>query len=1006
MTLTYAHRRAIKIEAGKVASNLTNFPLAIHINTASGLTAYDIAAGTPIIAANSAFFTELSSIIWSDNFENYANGAELLDVGTGWTGTNANAASYAVTTSNYLTGTRGVQYVAAAGGLTTGRGVQFSTAQQPAGQFSGAFQLSNYTGNTGIQIKLSTQIATGGTDLCYLYFGNNIGDIQFFYAATHVHNMPATPSVAPVWYTFLIEWRQGATYYEVRCTVTNNSTGAVSTSGLSGDPATVTWLASSVAKATTVNCIRVVSVSNNTAITLGVDDLLVSNTTDYSKRFAVTTPDGTELYIERVTWDDVGQNATLFVTVPTIYAAEDTVLNLWYDKSGSDNTTYVGTTIETPAHSAWPSTHKAVLHLEENPALLYFKDPTVNDSSGTANGGMLAVDSVAGQLDNSISLDGTNDYVSIPSSTALSITSDLTVLISIYIDSVTGLGAIIGKWLETGNNRCWLLKQNAQKLSVWLGDPLTGTLAVQASTTVDCLLPSTWHRVGFRYKAGYVVTLVSATPTSLCVVTFLVAHELLDGDAIIFKSTSDVLPSSIVSGTTYYIKSTGTTTLNLYATEAQALVGGTTGGINIYGQAHSGTHRTSGDIKIFVDGVNKDSSVATGTTVPPYLYSSEWTNVEIGSANSGGLYFFLGRVDEVRIIADAPSPTWINAEYKSIIDELVNIYEEYNAAELIAYPTSYATGGSTFSQQGIPTIYATGGGTGLLTAPVATAYSTGGALFQKTIVPTSYSASTPIYTLAYLISNLAAGRGFIFTSIIPTLTARTGYNIGTPPIRPPPYVDPDTDETVFPQDTGAPNLPILRMRKGRMAMRQDGAKLSLSLSAYISVGNVLTLNAESMRLPLLQMTDARGGSVLNNLSAWGNTFGKLPVFACSGNLLEGSNITSLNRMKLPPLKLTAATSHNNRITCNAKLPYLRASSAVTGGNILTLHKKIYITLKASISNNPVLHGAAKLPVPEVSAFMYANQRYTCAAKLPLLVAGENRIYATNRFDSYILRHIR
>lgn len=88
----------------------------------------------------------------------------------------------------------------------------------------------------------------------------------------------------------------------------------------------------------------------------------------------------------------------------------------------------------------------------------------------------------------------------------------------------------------------------------------------------------------FGGRTGKTVTMTIASP---CVVT-LTNHGLRAGTGVVF-STTGALPTGITAGTTYYAKSTGANTFNLYDTEANAIAGGATGRVNTSG-SQSGTH--------------------------------------------------------------------------------------------------------------------------------------------------------------------------------------------------------------------------------------------------------------------------------------------------------------------------------------------------------------------------------------------------------------------------------
>lgn len=89
------------------------------------------------------------------------------------------------------------------------------------------------------------------------------------------------------------------------------------------------------------------------------------------------------------------------------------------------------------------------------------------------------------------------------------------------------------------------------------------------------------------WKQQSTITMTIADP---CVVSFT-AHGLSNGDPISFATTG-ALPTGIVAGTIYYIRSASADTFNLYDTAAHAIAGGETGRIATSG-SQSGVHTAS-----------------------------------------------------------------------------------------------------------------------------------------------------------------------------------------------------------------------------------------------------------------------------------------------------------------------------------------------------------------------------------------------------------------------------
>ncbi|NGY58018.1 DUF2341 domain-containing protein [Lentzea sp. NEAU-D13] len=95
-----------------------------------------------------------------------------------------------------------------------------------------------------------------------------------------------------------------------------------------------------------------------------------------------------------------------WVKVPSLSTTADTVIYMYYgNASASDQQT---------ASAVWDSGFSGVWHLSEGPTTTapQFKDSTSNTNHGTAQGTMAAGAQVSGKIDGSLTLDGTDDYVS------------------------------------------------------------------------------------------------------------------------------------------------------------------------------------------------------------------------------------------------------------------------------------------------------------------------------------------------------------------------------------------------------------------------------------------------------------------------------------------------------------------------------------------------------------------------------------------------------------------
>ncbi|WP_167975071.1 DUF2341 domain-containing protein [Lentzea indica] len=95
-----------------------------------------------------------------------------------------------------------------------------------------------------------------------------------------------------------------------------------------------------------------------------------------------------------------------WVKVPSLSTTADTVIYMYYGNASAGD--------QQTAGAVWDSGFTGVWHLSEGPTstVPQFKDSTGNANHGTAQGSIPSGAQVAGKVDGSITLDGTNDYIS------------------------------------------------------------------------------------------------------------------------------------------------------------------------------------------------------------------------------------------------------------------------------------------------------------------------------------------------------------------------------------------------------------------------------------------------------------------------------------------------------------------------------------------------------------------------------------------------------------------
>ena len=171
------------------------------------------------------------------------------------------------------------------------------------------------------------------------------------------------------------------------------------------------------------------------------------------KKIAVTTADGvSECYVEIERWNTSAEQAWLWVNVPSISNTTDTDLYLYYDSSQPDNTSYVGDKGSLAAQSVWDPSFKGVWHLNEDPsgAAPQMADSTLNAHNGTAYGSMTSGNQFLGQIDGSLNLDGTNDYIQ-TTSNDLQTLENFTLNVWFKVDSTTSPQHILWEGPSTQN---------------------------------------------------------------------------------------------------------------------------------------------------------------------------------------------------------------------------------------------------------------------------------------------------------------------------------------------------------------------------------------------------------------------------------------------------------------------------------------------------------------------------------------------------------------------------
>ncbi len=144
---------------------------------------------------------------------------------------------------------------------------------------------------------------------------------------------------------------------------------------------------------------------------------------------------GAECYVEVDTWDAVAKEAWLWVKVPTVHAAFDDVLSLFYGADHADNTDKVGLPNSVAAENVWDANFQLVTHMQDDPDNAHVRDSTTNDNDGTKLGANEPIE-VDGEIGKAQGFDGADDVITIASDPSLDITDIITVEATITPEAV------------------------------------------------------------------------------------------------------------------------------------------------------------------------------------------------------------------------------------------------------------------------------------------------------------------------------------------------------------------------------------------------------------------------------------------------------------------------------------------------------------------------------------------------------------------------------------------
>jgi biopolymer transport protein ExbB len=225
--------------------------------------------------------------------------------------------------------------------------------------------------------------------------------------------------------------------------------------------------------------------STSSGVTGGDCSFVFDEVGSDSKKVAVTTANGAECYVEVEKWDSVGEEAWVWVKVPTISSTADTELYLYYDADHEDNVAYVGDSGSVQAENVWDSNFKLVTHMNDDPDTSSIRDSTSNSNDGTkaSENNPTQTVGVTGNAQ-----DFSSDYVNCGDDDSLEIVDTLTLEAwinpdSFFINSIVSRGR--SYWLLVFNGELMFYRFQEGGGGSYLvapGDLPTGTFSHVAAT--------------------------------------------------------------------------------------------------------------------------------------------------------------------------------------------------------------------------------------------------------------------------------------------------------------------------------------------------------------------------------------------------------------------------------------------------------------------------------------------------------------------------------------------
>ena len=212
-----------------------------------------------------------------------------------------------------------------------------------------------------------------------------------------------------------------------------------------------------------------------------------------SLKIAVTSGCGCECYVEVEEWDNGGEEAWLWVKVPSIDDTVDTILYLYYDNTHADNTDYVGIPNSAVAENVWDN-FGLVSHMLDDPNNANIRDSTTNDNDGVKTGANEPIE-IAAQIYNGQDFDGGDDLITITDAPELDIDVTNSIAFSFWIKPASASQDIFKKIDGGKGYACWIQADGTIRMRLY-----DAVITPDITSLTDVVTDTLWHHVVFVYN--------------------------------------------------------------------------------------------------------------------------------------------------------------------------------------------------------------------------------------------------------------------------------------------------------------------------------------------------------------------------------------------------------------------------------------------------------------------------------------------------------------------------